>query len=350
MTQGSNSIADDILRNGFDRWQRLEGEKQAISDDLKELFQELKGNGFDGKALRAAFRKVAKIGDTDVQELNAVVDLYVDSLTAPRVGTVPATHIRAAREVKPDPIAALKADPALAIVAASEIKIPQPTKAAGSDLTTSQPLNGQVADIPEAKASKDSGATEPDIETPADSVTGDVSRLAAGRTADVAGNELPASNAGQQGDEQPESVTAGETAPLYPEPGVVYWESAPPEGVERHEYSAAFGTIGQDIAVIEDDLARSKAEPIVKMGNVILDGWARYMAARGMVGLDGKPVEYSVVQYDGRDPLLDCIRWNLAGRILTEDQKRIICAKLVKLYPQRKGPIWGAFEFGMELV
>src|SRR5690606_36409114 len=95
---GSNSIADDLLRNGFERWQRLEGEKQAISDDLKELFQELKGHGFDGKALRAAFRKVAKVDDADVQELNAVVDLYVDSLLAPRVGTVPATRSRAARE------------------------------------------------------------------------------------------------------------------------------------------------------------------------------------------------------------------------------------------------------------
>lgn len=92
----SDSVADDMLRNGYDRWQRLEAEKQAISDDLKELFAELKANGFDGKALRAAFRTVAKADDISAQEHNAVVDLYVSSLLGTRI----ATRTHAARETE----------------------------------------------------------------------------------------------------------------------------------------------------------------------------------------------------------------------------------------------------------
>lgn len=389
MTEGSN-VAQDQIKAYVDRVLRMKEEAKAINADIREIYAEAKASGFDKTVLGKLVTYVEKrqSDSAAVMETEALFDLYLTAYDGAvgKVGTKRATHTHAPE--KPDPIAALKADPALAIVAASEIKkpIPQPSKAAGSDLTTSQPLNGQVADIPEAKASKDSGATEQDIETPADSVTGDVSRASVGAGTDApiqpetaneaddglvtspgdaadhgsvgTGNDARNDNAGGSNvaagsapivaEEGAQNASAA--TPLYPEPGVVYWESSPPEGVERHEYSAAFGTMGQDIAVIEDDLARSKAEPIVKIGNVILDGWARYMAARGMVGLDGQPVEYSVVQYDGRDPLLDCIRWNLAGRILTEDQKRIICAKLVKLYPQRKGPIWGAFEFGMELV
>lgn len=73
--------ADDRIKSIYDRWSRLEGEKKAISDDLKELFSEAKSNGYDTKALRAAFRDVAKAGDAANQEHQALVDLYVDALT-----------------------------------------------------------------------------------------------------------------------------------------------------------------------------------------------------------------------------------------------------------------------------
>lgn len=406
MTVGSNSIADDILRNGYERWQRLEGEKQAISDDLKELFGELKGQGFDGKALRAAFRMVAKAGDVAVEEHNAMVDLYVDSLTAPRqseVGTINATRRRAAREAQPDPIAALRADPAMAIVDVANIKKSEPQPApAARDLINPPNPQGQVAPHPEAKASKDSGATGPTIEQPGDSVTGDASRASdgAGSVAPIqpeTANEVPAQDSGGKelgesllgksnaarpasADAQPNGrgsagevgesvVTGGESAAtksgsdksaeppgsaapasLYADPGIVTWEVAPPEPVKRHDYSYAFGDLGQDVAVIEDDLANAAAEPIVKIGCEILDGWARYMKARSMVGLDGRGMEYPVVQYDGDDPLMDCIRWNLAGRIMNDAQKRLVAQRLSKLQPRRKSDIYAAMELGMELV
>lgn len=80
----NDSIADDLLRSGYNRWLRLEEEKQAISQDLKELFIELKGNGFTPKALRESFRRVRNINEADQQEHDALVDLYVASLTGAR--------------------------------------------------------------------------------------------------------------------------------------------------------------------------------------------------------------------------------------------------------------------------
>lgn len=77
----SDSVADDQIRSAYQRWERLEAEKKAISDDLKDLFAELKGNGFTPKALRESFRRVRNINDADQQEHDALVDLYVTALT-----------------------------------------------------------------------------------------------------------------------------------------------------------------------------------------------------------------------------------------------------------------------------
>jgi hypothetical protein len=140
------------------------------------------------------------------------------------------------------------------------------------------------------------------------------------------------------------------SAPRYAAPGVVTWESSPPEGVERSPYSMAFGIMGQDTAVIADDLEKGRAQPIVKMGRVIIDGWARYMAARDMRELDGSPVAYPVVQYDGQDPLIDVIKLNVDGRLLNEQQKRLIAATLSGIEPKRKADIFKAFELFVEPV
>lgn len=81
MSEDTDSVADDLLRAGYQRWLRLEEEKAAIGDDLKELFAEYKGHGFVSKALRESFRRARNIDDADQQEHDAVVDLYVTSLT-----------------------------------------------------------------------------------------------------------------------------------------------------------------------------------------------------------------------------------------------------------------------------
>lgn len=87
------SVADDMLRSGYERWLRLEEEKAAIGEDLKELFAELKGHGFTPKALRESFRRVRNIDDADQQEHDAIVDLYVSSLTGARCAPAHAREI-----------------------------------------------------------------------------------------------------------------------------------------------------------------------------------------------------------------------------------------------------------------
>lgn len=81
MPTDTGSIADDMLRSGYERWLRLEEEKTALADDLKELFAELKAEGFDSKALRVSFRRVRDMNSAEVAEQEALVELYVASLT-----------------------------------------------------------------------------------------------------------------------------------------------------------------------------------------------------------------------------------------------------------------------------
>lgn len=80
------------VRSFFDRWQRLEQAKAEISDDLKELFAEVKSRGFNTKAMRIAFRdKVKSENMTDAdREVDALVDLYLAEIDGPRARPAPA--------------------------------------------------------------------------------------------------------------------------------------------------------------------------------------------------------------------------------------------------------------------
>lgn len=83
------------LRAYFERWQRLEDERKALGDDLKELFAEAKGNGYAPKAMRIAFRSIiAAENESDGdRETAAQVELYVNEITGPRARPAPA-HTR----------------------------------------------------------------------------------------------------------------------------------------------------------------------------------------------------------------------------------------------------------------
>lgn len=75
----ADSVAQDQIAAFFERWQRLEAEKQAIAEDLKELFAEAKANGFDAKVMRAVFRD--KVADHDKRaEFEALYDIYAAAL------------------------------------------------------------------------------------------------------------------------------------------------------------------------------------------------------------------------------------------------------------------------------
>nr|WP_210341607.1 DUF2312 domain-containing protein [Methylopila capsulata] len=65
-----------------ERIERLEEEKKGISDDIKEVYAEAKGNGFDVKVLR----KVISLRKQDADEraeMEAILDLYLQALGMP---------------------------------------------------------------------------------------------------------------------------------------------------------------------------------------------------------------------------------------------------------------------------
>ena len=72
-------IAADALRQYVDRIERLEEEKKALSEDLKQVYSEAKSTGFDVKILRKiiAMRKVA---DHERLEQAEILEIYKNAL------------------------------------------------------------------------------------------------------------------------------------------------------------------------------------------------------------------------------------------------------------------------------
>ncbi|MEO8666992.1 MAG: DUF2312 domain-containing protein [Bauldia sp.] len=76
---GPVSVARDQLKSIVERIERLEEEKRALADDIKEVFAEAKGNGFDTKVLRTVIR-LRKQDKNERQEQEALLDLYLHAL------------------------------------------------------------------------------------------------------------------------------------------------------------------------------------------------------------------------------------------------------------------------------
>ena len=74
-----NATAQGQLRTIIERIERLEEDKAAISNDLKEVFAEAKGNGFDVKILRKVVR-IRKQDRAKRQEEEALLDLYLSAI------------------------------------------------------------------------------------------------------------------------------------------------------------------------------------------------------------------------------------------------------------------------------
>ena len=79
ITETSQTVAAGQLRAFIERVERLEEEKKTISDDIKEVFAEMKGTGFDTKAVRAIVR-LRKQDQAERQEAEAILDLYKAAL------------------------------------------------------------------------------------------------------------------------------------------------------------------------------------------------------------------------------------------------------------------------------
>ena len=79
MADDPAGFAKEQLKSIIERIERLEEEKQALADDIKEVYAEAKGNGFDTKALRTIVR-LRKQDSAERQEQEALLDLYMQAL------------------------------------------------------------------------------------------------------------------------------------------------------------------------------------------------------------------------------------------------------------------------------
>lgn len=79
VTAASQTVAAGQLRAFIERIERLEEEKQTIADDIRELYQEIKGVGFDTKAIRAIVR-MRKKDKAQLEEERAITELYMAAL------------------------------------------------------------------------------------------------------------------------------------------------------------------------------------------------------------------------------------------------------------------------------
>jgi uncharacterized protein (UPF0335 family) len=72
-------FAKDQLKAFVERVERLEGEKKAIGDDIRDVYAEAKANGFDTKALRVIVR-LRKQDVDERREQEAILETYMHAL------------------------------------------------------------------------------------------------------------------------------------------------------------------------------------------------------------------------------------------------------------------------------
>jgi uncharacterized protein (UPF0335 family) len=72
-------FAKDHLKAFVERIERLEEEKKAIADDIRDVYAEAKGTGFDVKALRAIVRLRKQDAD-ERKEQEAILETYMHAL------------------------------------------------------------------------------------------------------------------------------------------------------------------------------------------------------------------------------------------------------------------------------
>ena len=72
-------IAAERLKSFIERIERLEEEKAALGADIREVYAEAKGTGFDAKIMRQVL-KLRKMEVNDRQEQEHLLDLYLRAL------------------------------------------------------------------------------------------------------------------------------------------------------------------------------------------------------------------------------------------------------------------------------
>jgi uncharacterized protein (UPF0335 family) len=75
----AHRFAKDQLKAIIERIERLEEEKKTISDDIRDVYAEAKGNGFDTKALRTIIR-MRKQDANERAEQETILETYMQAL------------------------------------------------------------------------------------------------------------------------------------------------------------------------------------------------------------------------------------------------------------------------------
>ncbi len=129
-------VQGDQLASIVQRVQRLQEEKKTIEDDIKEVYAEARGNGYDVKVLLAVVKHLGKDQD-EVSEFDAIFDLY---LTA--VVNAPRAHgaSRATRTRESEPMAYPE-------------RVARPATIAAPDLSTAAQSEGAAGASPDQEVS-----------------------------------------------------------------------------------------------------------------------------------------------------------------------------------------------------
>jgi uncharacterized protein (UPF0335 family) len=71
----AGGVAGDQLKSLIERIERLEEEKAALAGDIREIYAQAKGNGFDTKVMRQLIR-LRRMDRADRREQEELLDLY----------------------------------------------------------------------------------------------------------------------------------------------------------------------------------------------------------------------------------------------------------------------------------
>jgi uncharacterized protein (UPF0335 family) len=74
-----SGFAKEHLRAFVERIERLEEEKKALADDIREVYSEAKGTGFDTKVMRRVIA-LRKMESADRQQLEELLEVYKSAL------------------------------------------------------------------------------------------------------------------------------------------------------------------------------------------------------------------------------------------------------------------------------
>ena len=76
---GHNGVAADQLRTIIERVERLEQERSELAEDIKDIFKEAKGNGFDVATIKKVIQLRRKEAP-DLEEMFGLLGVYMSAI------------------------------------------------------------------------------------------------------------------------------------------------------------------------------------------------------------------------------------------------------------------------------